>query len=169
MKSNLLPLFKFPTSIALIDDDALFVKSTSEYLLMLSDKFKIKTYTSPKPVLSKLKKDDSLFNYIKPIMPNYRENDNKFTLETTGEEELGKGTIMAFAAPLTEQLSYDLDGGLTGKAGGIFTKQLLEITKKNNISMLDMLTEMTERTKKYKQTPQMSFGSIVNLNKYFEL
>ena len=41
MKSNFLPLFKFPTSIALIDDDALFVKSTAEYLLTLSDKFKI--------------------------------------------------------------------------------------------------------------------------------
>ncbi|MFQ3307770.1 MAG: FixJ family two-component response regulator [Candidatus Midichloriaceae bacterium] len=81
MKSNFLPLFKFPTSIALIDDDALFVKSSAEYLLTLSDKFKINIYTSAEPVLSKLKNYDNLVDYIKPIMPNYRENDAKFTLE----------------------------------------------------------------------------------------
>jgi len=98
--------------------------------------------------------------------------ENEFNLEVTGQPELkGSGDVVLFAASLTEQLSYDIDGGFmnNSKSGGIFTRNLVELLENGQISWLDFLTKLTERTKSYKQTPQMSLGSVLNLNQFVEL
>ena len=81
MKNNLLPLFKFPTTVALIDDDELFVESVAEYLLTVSEAFKVEAYTSPKEVLNKLNKNMILSDFIKPILPLYKNEGSKISLE----------------------------------------------------------------------------------------
>lgn len=81
MRDSILPLFKCPTKIALIDDDELFLISMGEYLASKFGNVNIKKYLSPHHIINDIKMNRKLEDCVSSKSQSYKDNEGQVILE----------------------------------------------------------------------------------------